>query len=379
MPFCSADEQNSRRDEIEEQPDEETNEIPSHCPEGSVTIHIAVTIDDGPRGAITENFDTFLTSEGIKPTWYIVKTNLEAAGSDYIATLQDRVARGHEIAIHEALPSAAVSSDVFPDPKPPSNRPLDLTEHVTPLPSHKENYYRRIGDWAQHIAAFKTELEEANIPIKFYRPPGGLMTELTDMMTHYSNSGDPRRVRDWINTSYRNGNEVSEATRRAALYRIIEPDEVEIYNTLNTFVTTIQDQGLLLWGGEKILGSGQRNAPNERSIVLDQWDGQSWISEIANSRNDAVSDLEGRFQRRRSNGTVNEAKAPYAVILTHDNSSYPPEENGEHDGRPSYLTLLKNAVWALKTDPDVVNGNICLNFVTMSELRSLVSTDPMNQ
>lgn len=363
-PFGTQDQDRIRQEIDRGFPEENPAQIVQRCPAGAVQIYVAMTIDDGPRPSVTQDIENYLAAEDVKATWYIVKTNLESMPANYMSVLQNRVnTHGHEIAIHEALPTAATrgANSVVVSPSGVS----DNTEHVTPLPSSRLNRYRDINDWADHVAAFRAELVAAGLSISFYRPPGGLLTELTDMMRFHGNNGDPRDIIRWINTNYRNGSVVAEATRRQALFSLIGPqDRDAIYTTLDTFVRTLDSNGLHLWGGGTILGSNQRDQPNERSIALEHWSVQSWTAEAAPNRNNVVEKLESRFRRRRSATDVNNTVAPYMVILTHDNGGY--------------LPAIRSAVQGMKTHPRVTGGEFCLNFVTMSELRSTIAADPMN-
>lgn len=327
-----------------------------------VQIHIALTIDDGPRRDITDAIKNFLISERIPATWYIVKSNLESMPQNYINTINTLVSgHRHEIAIHEALPTTEASSSVVS----PANI-TDHTEHVTPLPSQSHNRYLRLADWAQHLTNFKQELEGSGLTVTFYRPPGGLMTELNDMMNFYGNSRNGRDIITWINENYNSGGSISDADRRTALFGIIgRAHRDDIFNSLNEFITTLSQTDLLLWGSDKILGSQSRNAANERQIVLNYWGVQSWIAEIGPSTNDAIPKLESRFRRRTSTTTVNDTIAPYLVILTHDNRGYP--------------SIISDTINRMQNHPRVLNNEFYLNFVTMSELRRLVSSDPLNQ
>lgn len=362
MGWCSSEDREQTDREIEQQPDEETRNTVQTCPQNAVQINIALTIDDGPRTGITDSIASFLVSESVPATWYIVKSNLDSMPSGYIDTIRSRVRDdGHEIAIHEALPTAAASSDVVSPETIDDN-----TEHVAPLPTRSHNRYRSLSDWAQHLANFKQELVNRGLTITFYRPPGGLLTEISEMMTFYGNNGSARDIIPWINENYKSGRTVSPADRRAALFRIIgSANRGDIFDTLNEFITTLSTTSLLLWGSDKILGSARRNAANERQIVLNHWGVQSWFAEIAPSRNNAIQKLERRFRRRTSATTVDDTVAPYLVILTHDNSGY--------------LSHIQRTIKEMKSHPRVQNDEFCLNFVTMSELRRLVSSDPLNR
>ena len=234
MGWWSSEDREQTDREIEQQPDEETRNTVQTCPQNAVQINIALTIDDGPRARITDEIASFLVSERVPATWYIVKSNLDSMPSGYIDTILSRVSNdGHEIAIHEALPETASSAVVSPESID------DNTEHVAPLPTRSHNRYRSLSDWAQHLANFKQELVNRGLTITFYRPPGGLLTEISEMMTLYGrNNGSAiasaRAIIPWINENYKSGRTVSSVDRCAALYIIIGSDNLDvIFDTLN--------------------------------------------------------------------------------------------------------------------------------------------------
>ncbi len=328
-------------------------------------IYVAITIDDGPRRGPTEDFIRFLNDEGIKATFYVVRSNIEQYGEDnYYKLAQTLLKQGHEIAIHEALPRAEANRTIL---FAPSRGGGDRTEHVPPFPSRRFWSYRNNDYWGAHLESFKAELKSnVGADAKFLRVPGGLFTELMDYRSFMGSNYRVNSLIAWMNRTYRFDREYTQDEKLASLQRVVGSRNLRrIYLKMNDFMKWMDVNDLKLWGGRSIMGSTSRTTSFERQITTQYIDPQSWTAEIGTRTNNAEYVISRRFRRFQAGGRVNNAIAPYVVVLTHDN--------------PGYISTFRRTIRRIKNLHQVRDGEICLEFVTMSELYKTVSDDPANQ
>ena len=314
------------------------NSAIAKCHKETNKIYIALTIDDGPRSAITPKFVEFLDKNNIPATWYIVRTNVEAIGDSYYKTLKEMQDRGHEIAIHEALPESENTEKILSGVKKDA-------EHIPVFPTdHKDygkSYYKDVNDWARHIKEFKQLLNSKGINVNFIRIPGGLDTELAHMISKIDLNGlSKNEMISYINKSKADrgikynevyGNLKAHIKRRMKVKEVTQEEivsyinknktDIEVknhnaYDKLNIFATALEDVGLKSWGSKRI-----RN--DKKDIALNYIAPLSWTSEISSKKGDIQKDLEDRLLRFNEKGEViKPTHYPYIVVLTHDNNGY---------------------------------------------------------
>lgn len=309
------------------------------CPKETNKIYIALTIDDGPRSAITPKFVEFLDKNNIPATWYIVRTNVEAIGDSYYKTLKGMQDRGHEIAIHEALPEAENTKEILSGVKKDAEHiPVFPTDHK----SYGKSYYKDVNDWARHIKKFKNLLSSKGINAKFIRIPGGVDSQLRQMKRKMKlKSISTKEMIEYINKSR------SERDKKTG----------EPYDRLNKFASALKESGLKSWGG------GMRSSSKEKA--LNYITALSWTSEISSNESNVIEDLEGRLRRFNKKGKItNPVVYPYSVVLTHDNKGY-------FDNFKKTMELIIQRSLKEKNA-----RGISFEFVTMSKLYRLVGCNP---
>jgi hypothetical protein len=182
-------------------------------------IHLSWTMDDGPTAA-TPKMKSVM---GDKPTtWFIMRNQLGTGATQKtnLAELQALEAKGHEIAIHSAHPTAAHVS-WFPV-KVASSVPLA---------------YASVKDFVTDLTDFTTLLKTNGINPKFVRMPGG---EISEVSAYLKAQG----VAD-------------EKTRSALARKILKQESVagesagvrKVAADYDAIRAALDGLGLKLWGG----------------------------------------------------------------------------------------------------------------------------------
>lgn len=264
-------------------------------------------------------------------------------------------------------------------------------EHVTPIPGEQWHAYRDIKDWANHLQAFKIELEDNGLTISFYRPPGGLLTELVhfvDFVAKQNNQDvDSEKIaRDIIDMI--NNDKMKSISELEVFKTFIEKERKDRQTpkplshpfnfsdpgqVVTSFIETIKTNKLKLWGSTLILSTNKDIAIN--------WIGvQSWTSLIKPNGSNFVAWLKTgvkNFSPRFKSATDGSIK-PFVVILSHDNNSE--EYDALKKEIDAALKLPEFHKWRTLTRKEANKiSKFChkfeLKFVTMSKLYEIVSKE----
>ncbi|MGH6872652.1 MAG: eCIS core domain-containing protein [Rhizomicrobium sp.] len=310
-------------------------------PKGDKRLLVAWTIDDGPRGAVTQKMKDTGLNKIPQATWFIQYSNITAADWQ---KLRDVETAGGEIGIH----SFYKDDDHVPW-FPKVQGPAYGKKHVAdPMP-----------DRMDQLKAFNTKLTGEKLHPRFTRLPGGLISELSNYAGQLGATGATK-------------NKVAKAVIDGQSTAPFGTAFAQVETDFKLLKSTLNALNLVLWGGG---GTSVDTDPGKISS-------QSWTAETsgAGAREDTTTDVvdpssktkttsglpggHGQFDKLIATMKTGDVKG--MVILAHDTFTQPASKNNQDDIR------------AVKADREYMEAQcaaqkIQLEYRTMSSLFTQVT------